>query len=295
MRDTFSSYHPSINFLFFGIVTVVTMFVLHPIMLAISFFAAMAYSIYLNGKKAVKFQLFGLLPLMLVAVVLNAAFNHRGITVLFYLGDNPITLESVYYGLAAATMIASVILWFSCYNTVMTSDKFIHLFGRIIPALSLILSMALRFVPRYQTQLKRIAAAQQGIQMGTKQGSFLQRAKNGIMLLSILTTWALENAVTSADSMKARGYGLKGRTSYSIYRFDARDKLTLLGMAILLAGLLALLFSGALQVEYFPSFRVQLTGWASYTSCILFALICFAPLILNIREDLLWRYLQSKI
>ncbi len=49
-----------------------------------------------------------------------------------------------------------VIQWFSCYNKVMTSDKFIYLFGRLIPALSLILSMALRFVPGLTGQLKVI-------------------------------------------------------------------------------------------------------------------------------------------
>jgi energy-coupling factor transport system permease protein len=46
-------------------------------------------------------------------------------------------------------MLAAVISWFSCYNAVMTSDKFVYLFGRVIPALSLILSMTLRFVPKF--------------------------------------------------------------------------------------------------------------------------------------------------
>jgi energy-coupling factor transport system permease protein len=46
---------------------------------------------------------------------------------------NPLTLESIFYGLAAAVMLAAVVLWFGCYNEVMTSDKFIYLFGRVIP------------------------------------------------------------------------------------------------------------------------------------------------------------------
>jgi energy-coupling factor transport system permease protein len=31
-------------------------------------------------------------------------------------------------------MLISVITWFNCYSAVMTSDKFVYLFGRIIPA-----------------------------------------------------------------------------------------------------------------------------------------------------------------
>ena len=51
------------------------------------------------------------------------------------------------YGLASAALLSATLLWFTCYNTVMTSDKFIYLFGRVIPALSLVLSMTMRFVP----------------------------------------------------------------------------------------------------------------------------------------------------
>jgi hypothetical protein len=41
----------------------------------------------------------------------------------------------------------------------MTSDKFVYLFGEIIPALSLIFSMVLRLVPRLKAQSRVIANA----------------------------------------------------------------------------------------------------------------------------------------
>ena len=78
-------------------------------------------------------------PLLLFSAVLNPLFNHEGATILTYLPDgNPLTLESMLYGVSAAAMMVTVILWFSCYNSVMTSDKFLYLFGRVIPALSLL-------------------------------------------------------------------------------------------------------------------------------------------------------------
>ena len=89
-----------------------------------------------------------MLPLLLLFAVLNPVFNHEGATILIYINDNPITLESIVYGFAAATMFISVIIWFSCYNAVMTSDKFIYLFGRVIPALSLVLSICLLYTSR---------------------------------------------------------------------------------------------------------------------------------------------------
>ena len=95
------------------------------------------------------------------AALVNPAFNHEGATILTYLpSGNPLTLESMLYGAAAAVMLASVVLWFSSYNEVMTSDKFVYLFGRVIPALSLVLSMSLRFIPKFKVQMQTVSEAQ---------------------------------------------------------------------------------------------------------------------------------------
>lgn len=209
MMDRFGSYHPVINFIYFSSVIACSIVFMHPIMLGISLLCAFAYSVVLKGRKALLFNLIYLMPLLFIMALMNPAFNHAGVTILFYLDSgNPITLESILYGVAAACMFVSVIMWFSCYNAVMTSDKFIYLFGKVIPALSLILSMVLRFVPRYRTQIQVISNAQKCIGRDVTQGSWLQRARNGLTILSIMTTWALENAIETADSMKSRGYGL---------------------------------------------------------------------------------------
>ena len=160
-RDTFSSCHPVINFLYFALVLLVTMFCLHPVILGLSLAGSVVYAVYLNGQRAVRFSLAFLLPMMLLTLIINPSFNHQGITILTYLPTgNPLTLESILYGVSAAAMLAAVISWFSCYTAVMTSDKFVYLFGRVIPALSLVLSMTLRFVPKFKAQLHVVSEAQ---------------------------------------------------------------------------------------------------------------------------------------
>lgn len=151
MKDTFSTYHPVLNMLYFCGTIGVTMFVVHPVILAISFICAVAYSVVLKGwKKTVKFNLLFSLPMMIIVALINPMFNHYGVTIIGYLHNgNPFTLESCVYGLVMAVMLVCTLVWFSCYTVVMTSDKFIYLFGRIIPALSLVLSMCLRFVPKF--------------------------------------------------------------------------------------------------------------------------------------------------
>ena len=297
-RDAFSSYHPAVNFLYFGLVLFFTMCFLHPACLLLSLAAALRYAVCLNGRRAVRRSLRYLLPAALLAALINPAFNHQGATILTYLpSGNPLTLESIAYGLAAAALLsavlAAVVLWFSCYTAVMTSDKFVYLFGRVIPALSLVLSMALRFVPRFQVQARAVSQAQRCVGRDVSDGSLLQRLRNGVTILSILLTWCLENALETADSMKSRGYGLPGRTAFSIYRLDDRDQAALWWLGALGGYILSMWGAGGFACRYFPTFRLApRDGW-SLSGLLAFGLLCLTPVIIDRREDRQWTRLRS--
>ena len=214
MKDTFSNMHPFINFIFFALTIGFTMFIMNPVCLAVSFSCALVTALYLNGKKAVRLSLVFLLPMILLIVLINPVFNHEGMTILTYFPwDNPLTLESIVYGIASAFLLSSTVLWFSSFNAVITSDKVVFLFGRIMPSLSLVISMALRFIPRFSAQMKLVRNAQHTIGRDIDEGTLFQRIRNAVKILSIMITWSLENAIETADSMKSRGHGLKGRTS----------------------------------------------------------------------------------
>ncbi len=293
-RDAFSGCHPLVNFLYFALVLVFGMCFMHPICLVISLGSATAYNLYLKGRKGLRFSLRFLLPMMILAAVLNPAFNHEGVTILAYTpNSNPITLESLVYGAASAFMLACIVQWFSCYNEVMTSDKFVYLFGRIIPALSLVLSMTLRFVPKFTAQLKTIRTAQQCVGRDVSDGSITQRIRNGITILSILVTWSLENAIETADSMKSRGYGLPGRSAFSIYWLDSRDKALLLWLGFCCWYVVFGWISGALAFRYYPSVKWAAFGPFPFSFFLVYLALCLTPLILNGREDVKWKHLRS--
>jgi energy-coupling factor transport system permease protein len=237
-----------------------------------------------------------MIPMLLIAAAINPLFVHEGATILMYFHNgNPLTLESIAYGATSALMLVSVIMWFSCYNAVMTSDKFIYLFGRIIPGLSLVLSMVLRFVPKFKAQIKVISNAQKCIGRDASNGNLVQKSKNGLKILSIMLTWALENGVDTADSMNARGYGLKGRTSFSNFRFDSRDKIITLIIILLNLVLVLGIIAGRVYIRFYPTIKI---ADLSFKNIIIFAcyfIICFIPIIIDIREDLKWKYLKSTI
>lgn len=296
MRDAFSSCHPLVNFTYFTFVFAFSMVFMHPVCLGISLICAFIYSISLKGKRAVKFNFIFLLLMMLITAVINPAFNHEGATILTYMyTGNPLTLESIVYGIAASAMLAAVVCWFSCYNEIMTSDKFVYLFGRIIPSLSLVLSMSLRFVPKFKARIKEVSQAQRCIGRDVSNGSVIERARHGVTILSIMVTWALENAIETADSMKSRGYGLPGRTAFSIYRMDGRDKkalavIFLLGIYVLTGGIL-----GGLRWRYFPTMKGQVAGIFTASLWIAYAGLCLVPVLIDRVEEHQWKVTQSKI
>lgn len=294
-RDAFSSCHPVINFLYFALVLVVTMFCLHPAVLGLSLVGGIVYGVYLNGRRGIRFSLTFLLPMMLLTMVVNPAFNHQGVTILTYLPTgNPLTLESMLYGISAAAMLAAVIAWFSCYTAVMTSDKFVYLFGRVIPALSLVLSMTLRFVPRFKAQLHVVSEAQRCVGRDVSDGGLLRRVRNAVTIFSIMVTWALENAIETADSMKSRGYGLPGRTAFSIYRFDRRDKAVLLWLCFCAAVLGVGALTGGLSWRYYPTIKGAPLTPVTGGLLLCWAGLCLTPAAINVHADRVWRGLRCE-
>ena len=292
-HHAFLACHPAVNLLYFVLVLTFSMFFLHPLCLAVSLCAALWCAAQLNGGTAVRRTALWLAPTALLAALVNLAFNHQGATILAYLpSGNPLTLESIAYGFAAAAMLAAVVLWFSCWNTVMTSDKLMHLFGRVVPALSLLLSMTLRFVPRFQAKLREVTAARRGMGLYAEKGR-LQKLKSAVTVFSVMVTWSLENAVETADSMKSRGYGLPGRTAFSLYRYSRRDRLLLLWLALCGAYVAAGWALGGVKWRYYPTARGVLTP---YSASVLLAyfLLCLTPVLLQRKEARTWSSIASK-
>ncbi|MDD6989123.1 energy-coupling factor transporter transmembrane component T [Ruminococcus sp.] len=296
MKDAFSKLHPTVNFIFFAFVLVLSMFVMNPVCLALSLVCAFVNAVYLNGIKTVKLCLKFIMPMMLLIILINPVFNHQGVTILTYFPwDNPLTLESIVYGIASAALLSSVVLWFSVFNRVITSDKLVYLFGRIIPSLSLVLSMSLRFVPKFSAQFKNVRNAQRCIGRDISDCSVINRIKNGIRIISIMLSWSMENAIETADSMKSRGFGLKGRTAYSIYRFDRRDLIVLIIVALLGVTVSVSAITGVIDFNYYPSIKGNLTDALSLATFFLYGILMLIPTILNAGEGIKWKRLRSAI
>lgn len=296
MRDSFSEYHPFINLIYFAFTISFSLVLTHPLAQGISIMCAVIYAVSINGKKSVIFLLKYCLPMVLLTAFINPAFNHEGATTLLYFPNgNPLTLESILYGFSAGVMIITTLMWFSSFNSVMTTDKFICLFGKVIPALSLVLSMSLRFVPKFKSQMQIVTEAQRSIGRDVSNGSLFERTKTAIHIFSIMITWSLENAIETADSMKSRGYGLKGRTAFSIYRFEERDKYTLIWLSFCGLFIIAGTLLNAFGFRYFPDIRYAAFNMTTIPFYCVYSALCITPVILNLKGERKWKTSVSEM
>ena len=290
----FDRLHPIVAFLYFVFVILIAMLSMNPVIITICYLSGVAFCGMLIGLRKILISLAYNIPPLILLALTNPMFVHKGETILFFLNDNPVTKEAILYGLFASMMIMSVFYWFRCYSEIMTSDKFVYLFGRVIPKLSLVLSMSLAFISKLKRKYKEIDDAQKALGIYTTQ-SYVDKIRSKFRVLSILLTNSLENSIETADSMRARGYGLKGRSSYAIYRFTVSDGI-FMGFSLLL-GITAtvLIILGFANFNFYPilsPFNVSGIILITYVTIVILAGV---SIVMEVKENMLWRYLKSKI
>ena len=219
-----------------------------------------------------------------------SSYHHFGVTVLRqnFIG-NTMTLESLVYGFVLGVTAATVIIWMSCVFSVFSTDKVVYLFGKISPRLSLLLAIFLRMVPRCKQEAGRIHKAQRGIGRGIDQGSILQRIRNGLRIFSMLITWLIDSLTIASESMGSRGSSLRGRTAFSIYRFDNRDRAYVIALFTCLSVMLMAVMLRQTDMVYDPRMiwtSITSMSWLFYAGYLIF---CLMPMLLDLWTEYRFR------
>lgn len=290
----FGNYHPVVLLIYFLSVLLIAMFVSNPLLQFLALLGGISFCIMLQRRSVLAGNIGFYVPLFFMVAVTNPLFSHNGVTPLFFLNGNPVTLEAFLYGIAIAVMVIGVMMWCKCYSEIMTSDKFIYLFGKAIPKLSLVLSMALRFIPMFRRQMHKVSRAQKAMGLYSSK-SFTDKIRGHMHVFIAMISWSLENAMETSASMKARGYGIKGRTNFSLFRFYVGDFL-LLVVCVLLFGITIV---GAIMGEtvfyYYPRMSELNFSPCAIAVYVAFGVCSFLPFIIEIKEAFVWKYYISKI
>ena len=294
-NDAFSRCHPLVGFVFFVGAIGLGAMILHPLYILVSGLSAVVYYCLLKGIRGMKtVGLF--VPLFVFMTLINPLLNHDGQRVLTYVFGRPYTLEALIYGMAIGGMLIAMFLWAGCYNAVMTSDKFMGLFGGVMPSISMVLLMVLRLVPNMLRKMGQIAGARKSIGKGAgENASYKEKALDGLNVLSALMTWSLEGGVVTADAMRSRGYNVGKRSSFLTYRMRKQDICLLTMMGVLGLAVIVQIAVGGTAADYTPAMEITPVAggyvWGFGAYCLFLSL----PTVLYIKEAVQWHISRSRI
>ncbi|MBQ8540987.1 MAG: energy-coupling factor transporter transmembrane protein EcfT [Clostridia bacterium] len=286
----FFELHPLSLILFFVSAIAFTMITMNPVLLLLSFLCGFLANAFISKGRDLWIYLF----LIAIIGITNPVFSHNGETVLFYLFDQRFTLEALVYGFMSGIRIVSVIYWFRLFGVVFKQDKLNWILGKVSPKLSVVFSMALRFIPLVKKNAKDIYNAQISM-CSFKKDTLSGKFQLVFNVFSALVSMSIENAIDTADTMRSRGFENKNRTAYSLFSFRVKD---IIFMAITIIDDILItyfLFSGIASFYYYPSMYFSGNDNKALVLYAAFAMLCALPMINDFTEDLRWKYSISKI
>ncbi|MBB6670316.1 energy-coupling factor transporter transmembrane component T [Cohnella nanjingensis] len=291
MREGFGfrSLHPIVAIVYYAGGMTFGMLLFHPAVLLAGWLGAVLANVALDRAASLRRWAVPMLSGIVIVMIVNPLISHRGRTVLTYLGDMPITLESVAYGATMAIMLLNVLTLFVTYRLVLTEQKFLYLFARLLPKTALVAMMATGLIPRLRRRLGDLTLVQRTRGITVTEGGLAHRARSGARLLHSLLAWSLEDALQTADSMQARGYGTGERSAYVSYRFRARDGIALAALAAAGSALLTGWAYGYGLLAVYPRLEtLALSGGDRLVAAVYFIYIVL-PLGWEWRDRSAWR------
>ena len=142
-----TSIHPGVYLLYYFIMVLFAFIFSDPYFI-VTFLVLILILISLQGvsselKNMMKF----FIPLSILIIILNPLLNRTGAHKIYLWGNFFITYEAIAYGIIISLSLLIVILIFSSYNRSVSYQEMLYIFSKKLPIISMIIVMALRFIP----------------------------------------------------------------------------------------------------------------------------------------------------
>ncbi|MBO7443704.1 MAG: cobalt ABC transporter permease [Methanobrevibacter sp.] len=263
------------------------------------------------------------IPLSILIMILNPLLNRTGAHKIYLWSGFFITYEAIAYGILMSLALLIVILVFSSYNRSVSYQEMLYIFSKKLPIISMIIVMALRFIPLINSRAIEVQKLNNlksnGIELDSEDedridveafnsnintdynsklvdklksnkriAAIIKEAKTLGKIMGITVSWSLEESMFTAKSMKARGYNATERTSYLSYKFSNADfafiALIIITVGIIIAGLLI----GVGMINIYPSIDFRFSNLPFNIYYLAFIVFLLPLIYLEIKERILW-------
>ena len=287
----FTVLHPAVYMIYY-LILIIFAFLFNDPYYLISFLMFISILILLQGMGSEFMNLIKFfIPMSLLIIILNPLVSHAGVTQIHIIGNFFITLEALVYGILMSLSFLIILLLFASYNIAISYQEMLYVFSKRFPNISMIIIMALRFIPllNYRlSELNKVFRIKTSLNIDEDEEKYVEKVKNAAKMLAVVVSWSLEESMLTAKSMKARGYGIAKRTSYLSFNFRKIDYyfilVVLISSVICIIGLL----QGQGRIEIYP--QLEFSFYKNILNIYYFSfLVLLLPIIyLEFKERLLW-------
>ncbi len=279
------SFHPFSALAVFIAMLGALMLIDSPFFIVVSLIGALLMLFSMSSPKQLRRELFTYILLFILAVLLNPLLVHRGSTPLLFVNGKAVTLEAAVFGAVNGLRLFSGILWCRGLTLVMNTERLFCITGKLSPRLTAILMMSVRFVPNLIDTSRKLDLYNPPTEL--ENASVSRKIRRRAVLFSALVTRAIEDGMQTADSMSARGFELKGRSSYSRFHINCNDIALILLCVISL--LISVFFADDASVIFYPTVcfpnYIAPTIIVSFTAAAVFIYPIVTEAVINFKRN----------
>ena len=323
-----TSIHPGVYLLYYFIM-VLFAFIFSDPYFVVTFLVLLLVLIALQGVSHELKNIMRLfIPLSILIMILNPLLNRTGAHKIYLWSGFFITYEAIAYGILMSLALLIVILVFSSYNRSVSYQEMLYIFSKKLPIISMIIVMALRFIPLINSRAIEVQKLNNlknnGIEMemgsdesndsealdldefnsnintdydsklvnklksNKRVAAIIKEAKTLGKIMGITVSWSLEESMFTAKSMKARGYNATERTSYLSYKFSNAD-FAFIALIIVTVGIIIVgLLHGVGMINIYPSIDFKFSNLPFNIYYLAFIVFLLPLIYLEIKERILW-------
>jgi energy-coupling factor transport system permease protein len=318
-----TSIHPGVYLLYYFIM-VLFAFIFSDPYFVVTFLVLLLVLIALQGVSHELKNIMRLfIPLSILIMILNPLLNRTGAHKIYLWSGFFITYEAIAYGILMSLALLIVILVFSSYNRSVSYQEMLYIFSKKLPIISMIIVMALRFIPLINSRAIEVQKLNNlknnGIEMDVgdadaldldefnsnintdydskfvnklksnkRVAAIIKEAKTLGKIMGITVSWSLEESMFTAKSMKARGYNATERTSYLSYKFSNAD-FAFIALIIVTVGIIIIgLLHGVGMINIYPSIDFKFSNLPLNIYYLAFIVFLLPLIYLEIKERILW-------
>ena len=321
-----TSIHPAVYLLYYFIM-VLFAFIFSDPYFVVTFLVLILILIALQGVSSELKNIMKLfIPLSILIMILNPLLNRTGAHKIYLWQNFFITYEAIAYGILMSLALLIVILVFSSYNRSVSYQEMLYIFSKKLPIISMIIVMALRFIPLINSRAIEVQKLNNlknnGVEFDNEDcddsnrmdldefnsnintdydSKFINRLKSNKRIAAIIkeaktlgkimgitVSWSLEESMFTAKSMKARGYNATERTSYLSYKFGNADYAFLAIIIATVAIIIVGLLKGVGMINIYPSIDFSFSNLPFNIYYLAFIVFLLPLIYLELKERLLW-------